>query len=38
MSDTYTMKAHCRNCGDSWLIQIPKGITAISKESTSHFT
>lgn len=25
--DSYSMEAHCRNCGEIWTVSIPKGIS-----------
>ncbi len=32
MSDTYSMEAHCKNCGESWTINIPQGVTVEKQE------
>ncbi len=30
--ETYLMKAHCKNCGHSWTVEIERG-----KEAPQHF-
>ena len=32
MSETYTMKAKCSNCGNTWVITITKGTLVDSME------